>query len=257
MIDLEPLIRTELERLLPLPDASRADWNDVRRRAALDGRSAAARRVRLVTAGGIAALLIAVGTATGLGIDFFAALDEVDRRPWTPPDVRRVGPRAEIARGEDWAVAAWKSAGGLCVAHAAGAAARWSVACGPHPDRGDDKTSDYLITLLVVPHSGQPLDEGDAKDGLGTIVGAVTAEVARVELTLADGRMLRADAARAPAALDTPARLFVVRTLLERPQLGTTSPVRALAAYGRDGRRLERFPLGLGRDGAGARRARR
>ena len=29
MIDVEPLIVSELERMLPLPDGGRADWSDV------------------------------------------------------------------------------------------------------------------------------------------------------------------------------------------------------------------------------------
>lgn len=38
MIDVEPLIVSELERMLPLPDASRADWRDVLRRAGITAR---------------------------------------------------------------------------------------------------------------------------------------------------------------------------------------------------------------------------
>ena len=38
MIDVEPLIVSELDALLPLPDGGRADWQDVVRRAGLDRR---------------------------------------------------------------------------------------------------------------------------------------------------------------------------------------------------------------------------
>ncbi len=37
MINVEPLIASELERMLPLPDGGRADWSDVLRRAGVDG----------------------------------------------------------------------------------------------------------------------------------------------------------------------------------------------------------------------------
>src|SRR5437764_287410 len=69
MIDVEPLIVSELERMLPLPDGSRADWSDVLRRA---GSVSAHRRWRpvLVTAVAVAAL-VGVGVAIAAGIGAF------------------------------------------------------------------------------------------------------------------------------------------------------------------------------------------
>lgn len=90
--------------------------------------------------------------------------------------------------------------------------------------------SDYLIATLITP--------GDTADGTGAIVGAVTDEVASVELVLADGRVLSALTEESPAALDIDARLFLIRTPLEAPP----NPVRAYITYGSNGERLERFP---------------
>jgi hypothetical protein len=65
MIDVEPLIVSELERMLPLPDGGRADWTDVLRRAGLSAR----RRWRpvLVTA-------VAVGALVGAGVTIAAGI---------------------------------------------------------------------------------------------------------------------------------------------------------------------------------------
>jgi hypothetical protein len=46
MIDVEPLIVSELDALLPLPDGGRADWQDVVHRAGLDHRPLSSRRGR-------------------------------------------------------------------------------------------------------------------------------------------------------------------------------------------------------------------
>ncbi len=74
MIDVEPLIVSELERMLPLPDGSRADWRDVLRRAGAP-RMRRRRALALVGAAAIIALVIAV-PALGLArplIDWFSA----------------------------------------------------------------------------------------------------------------------------------------------------------------------------------------
>jgi hypothetical protein len=39
MSNVEPLIASELEQMLPLPDGRRADWSDVLRRAGVGGAS--------------------------------------------------------------------------------------------------------------------------------------------------------------------------------------------------------------------------
>jgi hypothetical protein len=241
--DIEPLIQSELARLLPLPSGSRANWSDVVQRAdarEIDVRSlrrrsfrsvAAAPRRYVVLAAALIALAAAVGTAVGLGFDFLAEQERVDQQPWTPPEMKAAGARVEVARGADWSFMVWNTHDGLCVAYAAGAATNWGRSCGGPPDiAGDRFSSDYLVATLITP--------SDAADGTGAIVGAVTHEVARVELELADGRVLSAPTEESPAALDTDARLFLIRTPLEAPP----NPVRAYVTYGSQGERLERFP---------------
>lgn len=67
MIDVESLIVSELERMLPLPDGGRADWSDVQRRAGSGtrhGRSVSVLRRWPVVAIGVAAVLAAILVAT-------------------------------------------------------------------------------------------------------------------------------------------------------------------------------------------------
>ena len=67
MIDVEPLILSELERMHPLPDGGRADWSDVLRRAGSrtgGGRLPVVRRRWPLVAIGVAAVLVAILVAT-------------------------------------------------------------------------------------------------------------------------------------------------------------------------------------------------
>lgn len=81
MIDVEPLIVSELERMLPLPDAGRADWGDVLRRAGIGARHrrlSAGRRtiLALVAAVGVICVTAAAIPAFGLThtvINWFSA----------------------------------------------------------------------------------------------------------------------------------------------------------------------------------------
>jgi hypothetical protein len=71
MIDVEPLIRNELERRVPLPDAALADWQDALRRSGI-GR----RKRSLVVALAAALAILVAAPAFGLGrgiIDFFSS----------------------------------------------------------------------------------------------------------------------------------------------------------------------------------------
>ncbi len=67
MIDMDPLILAELERIHPLPDGGRADWSDVLHRAGSQtrlSRSAVVRRRWPLIAIGVAVMLAAVLVAT-------------------------------------------------------------------------------------------------------------------------------------------------------------------------------------------------
>jgi hypothetical protein len=69
MIDVEPLIVSELERMLPLPDGGRADWSDVMSRAGL---ISARRRWRPVLIAAVAvAALVGVGVAIAASFGVF------------------------------------------------------------------------------------------------------------------------------------------------------------------------------------------
>jgi hypothetical protein len=201
-------------------------------------------RRRLVVAVAVIALLAAVGTAVGVsvGIDFLAEQRRIDRQPWAEPAENPIGARVEVARGPDWSFMTWRSADGICLAYAAGPATNWARGCGTEPNPEAFNT-DYLISIMVTPTN--PLD-GEPADGKGAIVGAVTAEVARIEIELTDGRVLGALTQEAPSALDTDARLLIIRAplALEVENGRPRSPVRAYVLYGADGTRLERFPTG-------------
>jgi hypothetical protein len=67
MTDLESLIRPQLERLVPLPDAARRDWADVLERS-VHRRQRSRRRLLLALAVGVCVLVVAgVAIAAGLG----------------------------------------------------------------------------------------------------------------------------------------------------------------------------------------------
>jgi hypothetical protein len=66
MIDVEPLILSGLEKLLPVPSGERADWHDVLQRAGI--RADRRRRAALLLSGLAAAVLVAVATPVGPAI---------------------------------------------------------------------------------------------------------------------------------------------------------------------------------------------
>jgi hypothetical protein len=161
---------------------------------------------RLVVAFAVFAVLAAAGTAVGLSTDFLAEQERVDQQTWPPAPTEYLPStgRVEVARGPDWSVMAWRSAGGVCFAIAVSQATNWGRGCGPTPNRDEDEyTSDYLITLLWY---GRP-----AADGLRTMAGAVTAEVASVDIVLAGGKTIAVRAVPAPETVGENVRLFVLR----------------------------------------------
>jgi hypothetical protein len=82
MIDVEPWIASELERMLPLPDGGRADWSDVLGRAGLAPR----RRWRTVLVAAVAvAALIGVGVAIAASVGAFHGISAA-QHPQTPAD---------------------------------------------------------------------------------------------------------------------------------------------------------------------------
>lgn len=93
MNDVEPVIISGLERMLPLPDGGRADWGDVMRRA---GFRRAHRRWRpVLVAALVVAGIVGVGVAIAAGFGAFNGISAA-QHPQTPAD--RIDPKllAEI-----------------------------------------------------------------------------------------------------------------------------------------------------------------
>jgi hypothetical protein len=77
MIDVEPLIRTQLDSLMPLPDGSRSDWADVLERSGHRQRRSR-RRLLLGLAVGVCVLAIAgAAIAAGLGAFSGVTVDQI------------------------------------------------------------------------------------------------------------------------------------------------------------------------------------
>jgi hypothetical protein len=206
----------------------------VRELAADGARPTRPRRLVVVLAAFV--LLTAAGTAVGLSTDFLAEQERVDRQQWAPPELKYLptSSRVEIARGPDWSVMAWRSAGGVCFAVAAGQATSWARGCGPMPHRTDTDayTSDYMGSMLAYFER--------AADGRAAMVGAVTAEVAVVDVTLADGRTISVPTSPAPEVVSPSARIFLLRERFATPARGEW-PYRSFVFRDALGRVLERF----------------
>jgi hypothetical protein len=101
MIDVEPLIASELAQMLPLPDGGRADWSDVLQRAGFGNSRWPWRRV-LIAAVALGAL-IGVGVALAASFGAFHGIkaaqhpqtrrDRLDRADF-PPDCSSGSPAA-------------------------------------------------------------------------------------------------------------------------------------------------------------------
>jgi hypothetical protein len=82
MTDVEPLIRTELESLMPLPEGSRRDWADVLERSGRRQRRSR-RRLLLAIAIGVCVLAIA-GAAIAAGLGAFSGVTIAQARACDP-----------------------------------------------------------------------------------------------------------------------------------------------------------------------------
>jgi len=226
--ELDSQIQSELGRLHPLPSGERADWDDVVHRAGGRSKDRWSGRWRFLALAAVVVLLMAAtGTAVGLGFDFMAEQDRVDRQLGAVVGESPTGDRVEIAGGRSWSFMAWPAGEDICVAYAAEAATNWARSCGSRPSEQDDPAApDSLIATLLTPGEN------------GAIVGAVTSEVARIELQLDDGRSLYVATEPAPASFGADVRLFLIRAELDAPP----NPVRAYVSYDTDGKVLERYP---------------
>ena len=71
MIDVEQLIVSELDQMLPVPDGSRADWSDVLRRSGVTGRGERRRWRPVLVAVAVAAALAGATAAIAAGFGAF------------------------------------------------------------------------------------------------------------------------------------------------------------------------------------------
>lgn len=191
------------------------------------------RRVLLISA---LVSTLATGTAVALSTtDFLGEQARVEQRAWAPPELVRVGERIEITRGVDWSFMAWTARDATCVAYAAGSATHWVSVCGRAADNTNvgPRGSQYLLA-----YSAMPRTEG-VSDRRGAVFGATSADVARVDVELVDGRVVPT-ATNVGAGLDTSARFFIVRETLEQRPFPATS----LTFISTAGDVLERFKLG-------------
>jgi hypothetical protein len=83
MIDVEPLIVSELDLMLPLPNGSRADWSDVVRRSGRLGHGMSLRWRRVVVAAVAAVALVGAGVAIAAGFGAFNGISAAQHPPTT------------------------------------------------------------------------------------------------------------------------------------------------------------------------------
>jgi hypothetical protein len=181
---------------------------------------------------------LAVGTRLGDLDAFFEFFDREGNHPSIP---RLIGDRAVIARGEDWAFVAWRSTRGLCTSLVF-PERRGGTICGIPVVGAPRETSGPDHQVVGGSYQGRPDEEL-------WINGVAAANVSRVDVELADDRLLRAAVYDAPAALRLELKFFLVRTRFRlRTRRDSTSglevpepPFRAFSAYDAQGRLLERF----------------
>jgi hypothetical protein len=188
-------------------------------------------RVRLVVALAIVVLLAAVGTAVGIGINLLAQQERFDeQREGIAGEPKRIGPLVEVTSGEGWSLVAWKSDSGICldfvVAQSSSGGCGFDVRGEPGDTaHGGGKPPKHWVSGEIT--SGP---------GAATVIDGVVAEqVARVEVVLTNGRVLRPGVIEAPTELETDVDFFLVQ-VSEAEDGG----VRAFIAYGEAGEVLER-----------------
>jgi hypothetical protein len=149
-------------------------------------------------------LLLAGGTAYAVGaFDWLRQQDRLDSPgPGGPPSL--VGERVVVASGAGWAAVAWRGRGeGICIDVAT--QGHSGNACGlPVADAASPREPASNLRLAAGVTSGS---------GAGYLLsaGVTVPQAARVDVELADGRVVRASIADAPAQLEANIRLFWVR----------------------------------------------
>jgi hypothetical protein len=148
---------------------------------------------------GLAALagLIAAGTAIGSRWDWF---DQT-----APPEVKRVGPRIELASDGDWSLSAWTSSRGLCLGivrqeEPVSAGCGFPVVGAPRDTRSTtmQKPPQHLIGGMYGSLLGDEI----------YVAGVVAETVERAEVELLSGRIVPVDIIQAPDELQVGVNFF-------------------------------------------------
>jgi hypothetical protein len=180
-------------------------------------------------------LLVLAGTAVGLGVSLRGQQVRFDGDP-SP-----IGPRVTITSGDNWALIAWRSRPGMCLAFAV--QENSTLGCG-FPVRGTSgSTPGYAgppTHAVEGTYSGSTLQ--GVVDGKATFFGVAASDVSAVKVELSDGQLVGTELFDAPPDLVDHVRFFIARISLgnlERAGLAG-SPYTAFRAYDRNGRLIER-----------------
>jgi hypothetical protein len=230
-------LRATLDDLARDAPLDRADWVDVVRRSHRKGFSAQPRK-RLLLALAVLTLLAAAGTAIGVSTSLLSQVERFHAQ--FPDDPNRIGPAAEIAGGEDWALVAWQSDSGICLDFAV--PGNQAFDC-DFPVRGAKPPSNTLGSGPPVHAVGGFVSFArlvGAADSETSIFGVAAPEVVSVQIELRDGRVLKPRLYDPPPALNTQVKFFITRLDLPPYQPGTGSPVRFYTAFNQKGVLIER-----------------
>jgi hypothetical protein len=188
-------------------------------------------RTRLVIAIVLFLLLAGAGTAVGFGINLLAQEDRFEQqRERIPGEPKRIGPLVEITSGPGWSLVAWRSNSGICldfaVAQSSGGGCGFGV-------RGEPRDTAHAGTAPPEHWISGAITSGPG--GATVIDGVVAEQVARVEVVLTNGRVLRPPVIEAPIELETDVDFFLVQV----PAV-ENGGVRVFIAFGDAGKVLER-----------------
>jgi hypothetical protein len=184
-------------------------------------------RRRGVVAIAVLAVLAVTGTAVGVSLDLLTQQKRAEQID--PNGPKPVGPHVQIAGGADWALIAWKSDRGLCLAF--DVPGNWTSGCG-FPVAGAISPTDTAEAANVVAGlSATGLSAG----GRVFAAGVTDATVARVDVELTDGSVLHAQMYPARPEFGT-VRFFLVRASLEQANRSRAGAVQAFRAYDAAGR---------------------
>jgi hypothetical protein len=230
-------LESVLDKLVAEAPVEKANWIDVLARAGRRRRRFLDNRKPLVVGIVAAAFLGLAGTAVAIGIDWIGQQDRF--HAGSTDDPQRIGPLVEIASGANWSLVAWQSEVGVCIDFVISANSPFS--CG-FPVRGAKSATDASGAGLPTHAVAGFVSSGTlvGSDGKTTIFGVAAREVEAVKVELTDGRGIDAAFYRAPPELGADIGLFMLRLPLAAQKIRSEGPVRAYAAYGGDGRLIER-----------------